>query len=229
MSFYLLSKTQKRDTNPNRNFVNYKENELYKYVENKSKKKQIYDSNFILKKKKVKKDKILNFERFTKFNYKKKNKKLQLQLFNNKANLLVDKLNKKKVHILNNEYPVFNDTMYNKKKYIKKFFYSKNGNNNNINKLNGLFSKFYILSNKKNKNMNYIINKKKLLHDLNKNVIFNININNSKLNENINNLYLFSTQNTDNSNIHRFKCQSYYSLISHSKNINKNVINSKIL
>jgi hypothetical protein len=39
MNFYLLSKTQKQETNINRNIVNYKENELYKYIEDKSKNK----------------------------------------------------------------------------------------------------------------------------------------------------------------------------------------------
>ena len=96
LNFYLLSKTQKQDTNPNRNIVNYKENELYKYVEDKSNKKRIYDSNFVLKKIKIKNDKILNFREFRKLKYKKENKKSESQLFKNKANLVDYTLNKKR-------------------------------------------------------------------------------------------------------------------------------------
>lgn len=227
MNFYLLSKTQKQETNSNKNFINYKENELYKYIKDKSKNKRIYDSNFILKKNKVRMNKNLNFEKFTEFNYNKKNKKLQLQLFKNKTSLLADKLNKENKKILNNESPVFNETMNNKKKYIKKFFYSKNGNNNII-KLKG-FSKFYILGNKINKYLNYKINRKNLLCDLNKNIIFNINEGKLKSNINISDFNLFSRENIDNSNINRLKYKNYYSFISHSKNINKSGISSKII
>jgi hypothetical protein len=228
LNFYLLSKTQKQETNPNRNFINYKENELYKFVKDKSKNKRIYDSNFILKNKKVRNNETPNFERFTAFNYKKNNKKVQLQLFKNKRSLLADKLNKKNKNIINNECSVFNETMYNKKKYIKKFFYSKN-ENNNLKKLNGLFSKFYILSNKINKYFTYKINKKYLLLDFNKNIIFNTNRGKLKTDINTNNFNLFTRQNTNNNNIHRLKYKNYYSFISHSKNMNKSVISSKIL
>jgi hypothetical protein len=225
LNFYLLSKTQKQDTNPNRNIVNYKENELYKYVEDKSNNKRIYDSNFVLKKIKIKNDKILNFREFRKLKYKKENKKSESQLFKNKANLVDYTLNKKKEKILDKEYFIFNETMYKKKNYMKKFFYSKNGNNN-INILNGLFSKFYILGKKKNK---YINSKKKksILYQLNNNLLFNINKDNIKSDIFINNLNLVSLQSRDNHNNHRLNGYNYNSFIKHSKDVNKRVINSK--
>ena len=71
------------------------------------------------------------------------------------------KLNKIKENILNMEYSIFNETMINKKNYIKKFFYSKNGDNN-VNILNGLFSKFYILGKKKKINTWILKIKKKV-------------------------------------------------------------------
>jgi hypothetical protein len=68
--------------------------------------------------------------------------------------------------------------------------------------------------------MNFKNKKKSLLHHFNKNILFNINKDN---------LNLLSIQKGNNKNVHRFKYHNYYSLISYNKNINKNVINSKIL
>jgi hypothetical protein len=227
MNFYLLSKAQKQDINSNRNIVNYKENELYKYVENKSKNKGIYYSNSILKKRQIKKNKTINFNDFTEFNHKKEKKK-KLQSFKSKASLADNKLNKRMENILDKEYPIFNETMYNKKKYIKKIFYYKN-EDSIINIFNGLFSKFYILGKKQNKYMNYKNKKKSLLHHLNKNMLLNINNDYTKPNINTNNLNILSIQNTNNSKNHKFKSRNIYSIISHSNNNNKNVINSKII
>ena len=225
-SFYLLSKTQKQETNNNRNIVNFKENEFYKYLEYKSKEKEIYNSNSVLRQIKIKKDNILNFKVFKELNYEKEYKKLKLQLFNNKENLLYNKLNKKNEKILNNEYPFFNETMYNKKKYIKKDFYTNNVNSN-VNRLNGLFSKFYILGKKKFLYLNYKNKKKSLLHYLNKNTLLNINKDYLKLNINRKIINLSFIENKENNNISKFKLYNYYSFISHSKY--KRVINSKIL
>ena len=211
LNFYLLSKTQKQDTNPNRNIINYKENELYKYVEDKSKN-----------------NKILNFKEFRKLKYKKENKRIQSQLFKNKGNLVDYKLNKKKGKILNKEYSIFNETIFNKKNYIKKFFYSKNGDSN-VNILYGLFSKFYILGKKNNKYMNSKNKKKSLFDQLNNNILFNINKDNIKSNLYKNNLNMVSIQNRDNNINHRLKGYNYYSFIRHSKDINKSPINSKVI
>lgn len=228
MNFYLLSKTQKQETNFNRNIVSYKENELYKNIKDKSKNKQIYNSNSMLKTIKMKKDKILNFKDFTMVNYIKENKKLQSQLFKYKGSLLDSRLKNKNEKVLDKKYPIFNETMYNKKKYIKDFFYTKNGDNK-INILKGLFGKFYILIKKNNKSMNLKNKKKSLLYHLNKNITLNINKDNLKPCLYTKNLNLLSIEKGKNSSIHRFKYHNYYSIISYNKDIFKIIINSKTL
>jgi len=116
--------------------------------------------------------------------------------------------------------------MYNKKKYIKKDFYTNNVNSN-VNRLNGSFSKFYILGKKKFLYLNYKNKKKSLLHYLNKNTLLNINKDYLKLNINRKIINLSFIENKENNNISKFKLYNYYSFISHSKY--KRVINSKIL
>ena len=77
--------------------------------------------------------------------------------------------------------------------------------------------------------MNSKNKKKSLLDHLNNNIWFNINKGNIKSYIYTNNLNLISIQNRDNSINHRLKGYNNYSFIRHSKDINKSVINSKMI
>ena len=173
MNFYLLSKNQKKDTNPNRNFINYKENELYRYVQHKPKIKDNIKNKVIINERVLNKDKNdVNFKDSNNLNIL-INKKEEMNSFNEKdINLIKTGVDKIKLNKYKKDSTLFKNIIYNKKEYLKNIL---NLNKGKKNILYGLFKQFYILEGKKSTYLESISNKKRILFYINPNSISDLN------------------------------------------------------
>jgi len=169
MNFYLLSKNQKKDTNPNRNFINYKENELYKYVQHKPKIKDNIKNKVIINEKILNKEKnYVNSKSSNNLNII-KNKKEAMNSFNEKdINLFKPSVDRIELNKYKKDSTLFKNIIYNKKEYLKNILKLNDGKKNI---LDGLFKQFYIINNKKSTYLELISKKKRILFYINPNSI----------------------------------------------------------
>jgi len=169
MNFYLLSKNQKKDTNPNRNFINYKENELYKYVQHKPKIKDNIKNKVIINEKILNKEKnYVNSKSSNNLNII-KNKKEAMNSFNEKdINLFKPSVDRIELNKYKKDSTLFKNIIYNKKEYLKNILKLNDGKKNI---LDGLFKQFYILDSKKSTYLELISKKKRILFYINPNSI----------------------------------------------------------
>jgi len=183
MSFFLFSRAQKRDTNPNRKFFNLNNKVINNDLNNNIKyRKNILDKD---------KNNNINYYKENKKNYKTKNinnfnhqriivkkqgnsynigKKDLIQIISNKKNFSIKENNLK--------YSLINESLISKEESLKNINYL-NYKNKNI--LNGLFDKFFILNFKKNTYINLIKDKNFILPKLNPIYKFKYNKDNSNL------------------------------------------------
>jgi len=190
MNFYLLSKNQKKDTNPNRNFINYKENEVYRYVQHKPKIKDNIKKKVIINERVLNKEKnYVNFKDSNNLNILIKNKE-EMNSFNEKdINLIKTGVDIIKLNKYKKDSTLFKNIIYNKKDYLKKILNLNKGKNNI---LYGLFKQFYTLEDKKSTYLESISNKKRILFYINPNSISDLKNNNllsEKKNESFRTVY----------------------------------------
>ena len=219
MNFYSLSKSQKINTNPNRNYVNYKENELYKYVQNTSNIKHIFKNSIGFNETKNKNSKNLNDLFLLK-----RDEKEDIYLLNNKhINLLDKKLDSIKINNNKKDYVLSNNKFFDKKEYLKEII---NINEGEINLLNSLFKKFYNMKSKKSTYIKSLLKKKYMLLHLYTNSLSYLN------NENLSHSYSNGKYNkyiNNNKKKKYYSIYNYYFYNSSANNLNKKVNNSKYL
>jgi hypothetical protein len=206
MNFYLLSKKQKKNINSNRNYINYKENEFYRFIPNMPKIRQRHV---------IKKSIDLNLK-------KEKNREISSLYYNN-INLLDTKINNVDINNNKSECNLFNDKLFDKKEYLKNII---NMNKNEINILNSLFKRFYIIEPEKKAYFRRISDKKNIFLDLYTNSLSNLN------SDNISHLNSNREYNRYFNNKKKRKYYSIYNYYFHYFNYNssnKKVINSKYL
>jgi hypothetical protein len=193
MSFFLFSRSQKRDTNPNKKFFNLN-NKIIIKESNYNKRKNILikneftNKNIYSNKKKIdyNHNQILNSQVHVKKNeinsYIENKQDLMEVLSNMSMSMSISDFSLKK------DNSNYNESLDNKEKYIQNIEYLKYDN-----VLDGLFGNFFLLSSNKDTNVFLIKDKEFLLSKLNKiinlkryknippniNVIKNININSS--------------------------------------------------
>lgn len=206
MSFFLFSRSQKRDTNANKKFFNLNN----KIINKESNHKDNKGKNIYIKDKSNNRN-IYSYIRNNEYKYS-NNINIQVDVKKGQINSLNE--NKKKlIEVTSNinyfstkkdniDYILLNESLSDKEKYLQ---YLKSLEDNNI--LNGLFGNFFLLNTKKDIYINSLNDEKFILSKLNK----IINFKGHKL---ISNVTVKKGINKNNLNF---------------KNVNKNLINSKIL
>ena len=200
LNFHLLSKSQKKNTNSNKIYINYKENEYFRYVQNIPNIKHCFKNSISFNEKLFKNEKNNNNDKHNNF----LNRKVDNNIINN---------NKK-------EYSLFNDKLLHKKEYLN---YILDINKEGVNILSSLFKKFYVIKRKKNTctYLRSISNKKNMLLHLYIHPLSNLNSDSIS--------YQYSNKKIDKYINNKKNRKYYYFYNSNSDSSNKKFINSKYL
>jgi hypothetical protein len=191
MSFFLFSRSQKRDTNPNKKFFNLN-NKIIIKESNYNKRKNILIKNEFTNKNICSNKKKIDYNHNQILNSQVHVKKNEINSYIENKQDLMEVLSNMSMSIsdfsLKKDNSNYNESLDNKEKYIQNIEYLKYDN-----VLDGLFGNFFLLSSNKDTNVFLIKDKEFLLSKLNKiinlkryknippniNVIKNININSS--------------------------------------------------
>jgi len=200
LNFHLLSKSQKKNTNSNKIYINYKENEYFRYVQNIPNIKHCFKNSIRFNEKLFKNEKNNNNDKHNNF----LNRKVENNIINN----------------IKKEYSLFNDKLLHKKEYLN---YILDINKEGVNILSSLFKKFYVIKRKKNTctYLRSISNKKNMLLHLYIHPLSNLNSDSIS--------YQYSNKKIDKYINNKKNRKYYYFYNSNSDSSNKKFINSKYL